>query len=102
MLWLIYAAQRKRLIQTSLLQRLRCVCSALHFSKVSRFERYWDISFLLQFLKKTCIMAKRQKNLLDIYTKVNFNTSIVEVSDSPISQNNHDSSNQLNDIENFK
>ena len=47
-------------------------------------------------------MAKRQKNLLDIYTKVNFNTSIVEVSDSPISQNNHDSSNQLNDIENFK
>lgn len=44
-------------------------------------------------------MAKRQRNLLDMYTKVNSNTSIVEVSDSPISQDNHGSSNQLNDIQ---
>ena len=44
-------------------------------------------------------MAKRQRNLLDMYTKVNSNTSNVEISDSPISQDSHGSSNQLNVIQ---
>ena len=44
-------------------------------------------------------MAKRQRNLLDMYTKVNSNTSNVKISDSPISQDSHGSSNQLNAIQ---
>ena len=58
-LWLICATQRRRLIQTS----------ASHFSKDSRFEGYWGISFLLQFFEKTSIMVKRQRNLLECTTK---------------------------------
>ena len=99
MLCLICATQRRRLIQAFVLERFYRVCSALYFFKVSKFEEYWDISFLLQFCEKIFIMTKRQRNLLDMYTKMNSNTFNVEISDSPISQDSHGSSNQLNVIQ---
>ena len=86
------------------LQRLHRACFAFYSFKVSKFEGYEGISFLLQFFEIRSVIAKWQRNLLDMYTKVNSNTSNVEISDSRISQNSHGSSNQLNVIpkENFE
>ena len=69
------------------------------FSKFPGLKDIGIFHFCCNFVKKTSIMAKRQRNLLDMYTKVNSNTSNVEISDSPISQDSHGSSNQLNVIQ---
>ena len=69
----------------------------------SKFPGLKDIGVFhfkfVAFFEKTSIMTKMQGNLLVMYTKVNSNTFNVEISDSPISQDSHGSSNLLNVIQ---